>query len=140
MKKHKPIRHMRLSRREFMEAAASVTAFAIATRHALGGLGHTAPSDKLNIACVGVGGRGHTLLKEFGVGAENLVALCDVDDTYAAPAFARFPSARRYRDFRRMLDQEAKLIDAVVVATTSVASNKRSRKGEDRKSGDAEAS
>ena len=45
--------HMRPSRREFMEAAAAVTAFAIAPRHALGGLKHTAPSDKLNIACVG---------------------------------------------------------------------------------------
>jgi len=101
-----------------MGAAASVITFAIAPRHVLGGFGHTAPSDKLNIACVGVGGRGHTLLKEFGVGAENIVALCDVDDTYAAPAFARFPSARRYRDFRRMLNQEAKHIDAVVVATT----------------------
>ena len=48
---------------------------------------------------------------------ENIVALCDVDDRRAAPTFKRFPNAPKYRDFRKMLDKEAKNIDAVIVAT-----------------------
>ena len=102
-----------ISRRDFMNVAAA-TAFTIVPRHVLGGPRHVPPSEKLNIAGVGVGGRGAGDLNE--VGSENIVALCDVDDKYAAGTFKRYPNAGKYRDFRRMLDKE-KNIDAVIVAT-----------------------
>jgi len=102
-----------ISRRDFMGAAATAAVFTIVPRHVLGGPRHIAPSEKLNIAGVGIGGRGEGDLHE--VGSENIVALCDVDDKYAARVFKKYPNAKKYHDFRRMLDQE-KNIDAVVVA------------------------
>ncbi len=102
-----------LSRRDFMGAAAAVAAFTIVPRHVLGGRGNTAPSDKLNIAGIGVGGRGGSDIN--AVRSENIVALCDVDQSRASGTFKRFSSARAYKDFRRMLDKEEKNIDAVVI-------------------------
>ena len=104
-----------LSRRGFMSGAAAVAAFTIVPRHVLGGSGNTAPSEKLNIAGIGVGGRGAGDIGE--VSSENIVALCDVDWRNAAGTFKKYPKARKYRDFRKMLDKEEKNIDAVVVAT-----------------------
>ena len=114
MKKSKTNCKSRITRREFTGAVASVTALAIVPRHVLGGPG-TPPSEKLNIACIGVGGKGYDDVRN--VSTENIVALCDVDTQRAADAFKMFPEARRYGDFRRMLDKEEKNIDAVVVAT-----------------------
>lgn len=72
-------------------------------------------NDKLNIAIIGAGGRGGSNLR--GVSDENIVALCDVDQRRAAGAFEKFPDAKKYRDFRKMLDQLENEIDAVVVST-----------------------
>ena len=72
-------------------------------------------ADKIRIAVVGCGGRGAAVLK--GVSGEEIVALCDVDDRRAAPAFAEHPKAKRFKDFRRMFDQLSKEIEAVVIAT-----------------------
>ncbi len=116
-----------ISRREFMGgAAAAAMAFTIVPRHVLGGAGQTPPSEKLNVAGVGVGGMGASNIdaiagysKENDVvtmSGENIVALCDVDEKYAGPVFDRYPKAKKYRDFRRMLEKQ-KDIDAVVVAT-----------------------
>ena len=107
-------RKIKISRRDFMGAAATAAVFTIVPRHVLGGARHVPPSEKLNIAGVGIGGRGEGDLDE--VGSENIVALCDVDDKYAAKVFKKYPNAKKYHDFRRMLDQE-KNIDAVVIAT-----------------------
>ncbi len=104
-----------LSRRGFMSGAAAVAAFTIVPRHVLGGPGNTAPSEKLNIAGIGVGGRGAGDIGE--VSSENIVALCDVDWRNAAGTFKKYPKAKQYRDFRKMLEKENKNIDAVVVAT-----------------------
>ena len=104
-----------LSRRQFAKGAIYAgAAFSVVPRHVLGGPAHTPPSEKLNIAGIGVGGRGADDLR--GVESENIVALCDVDWQHAAATFKRYPSAKRYRDFRKMLDQEQD-IDAVVIAT-----------------------
>lgn len=97
-----------------MQQTVAVAAFTMVPRHVLGGPGHTPPSEKLNIAGVGIGGRGQGDLDE--VGSENIVALCDVDDAYAAKVYAKYPKARKWHDFRKMLDEQ-KDIDAVVVAT-----------------------
>ena len=104
----------KISRRDFMGAAA-VAAFTIVPRHVLGGPGQTSPSEKLNIAGIGVGGRGAGDLN--AVDSQNIVALCDADWGHAAGTFRRYPNAKKYRDFRKMLDKEEKNIDAVVVAT-----------------------
>jgi predicted dehydrogenase len=71
-------------------------------------------NDKLNLGIIGAGGRGWDNLE--GVKSENIVALCDVDDVRAAEAFKKYPQAKRYRDFRQMLDRESTL-DGVVVST-----------------------
>ncbi len=97
-----------------MQEAAAVAAFTIVPRHVLGGAGHTPPSEKLNIAGIGIGGRGEGDLDE--VGTENIVALCDVDEAYAGRVFKKYPNARKWTDFRKMLDEQ-KDIDAVVIAT-----------------------
>jgi predicted dehydrogenase len=72
------------------------------------------PNEKLNIAGIGVGGRGEGDVD--GVSSENIVALCDVDESRAAGTFKKFPRAKRYQDFRVMLEKE-KEVDAVVVGT-----------------------
>jgi predicted dehydrogenase len=109
------IKKQMISRRDFMGAAAAAAAFTIVPRHVLGGSGNTSPSEKLNIAGIGVGGRGEGDIGE--VSSENIVALCDVDFRHAAGTFKKYPKARQYSDFRKMLDKENKNIDAVVVAT-----------------------
>jgi len=104
-----------MSRRQLLRSAAGTAAFAVVPRYVLGGPGNTAPSDKLNVAGIGVGGRGADNLA--GIGAtENIVALCDVDQNTLNAAAKLYPGARKYRDFRQMLQQE-KDIDAVVVST-----------------------
>lgn len=102
------------SRRAFVKGAAmSAAAFTIVPRHVLGGKGFVPPSDKVNIAGVGVGGMGKSNLKNLA--SENIVALCDVDFNYAGPVFQTYPKAKQYKDYRKMLEQ--KDIDAVVIAT-----------------------
>ena len=68
----------------------------------------------MNIAGIGLGGRGTGLLTALG--SQNIVAVCDPDDRHLATATKKWPAAKRHRDFRRMLDTQ-KDIDAVVVAT-----------------------
>jgi predicted dehydrogenase len=105
----------RLSRRDFMgTAAAAMAAVTFVPRHVLGGPGHTPPSEKLNIAGVGIGGMGQNNIRACE--SENIVALCDVDWTYSAEVFKRYPKARTWNDYRKMLDEQ-KDIDAVIVAT-----------------------
>jgi predicted dehydrogenase len=104
-----------LTRRTVLRGAAAAAAFAIVPRHVLGGPGTTPPSGRLNLACVGAGGRAADDIAELK--GEAVVALADVDWKRAAPIFNRSPGARKYRDFREMLDKEKPNIDAVVVAT-----------------------
>jgi predicted dehydrogenase len=104
----------KLSRRHFMGAAAAAAAFTIVPSHVMGAAGQKRPSEKLNIAGVGIGGMGQN-----NIGAcesENIVALCDVDWDYAAKIFKKYPNAKPWKDFRKMLDEQ-KDIDAVIVAT-----------------------
>ena len=117
MKQHRSniISSTSISRRSFLASAATATAaFSIVPRHVLGGPGLTPPSQKLHIAGIGVGGQGMGDLQQLS--SENIVALCDADHTYAAPAFKKWPEAKRHRDFRKMLETQ-KDIDAVLVAT-----------------------
>ena len=87
----------------------------IVPRHVLGGPGFRAPSDTVNVACVGVGGMGKVNLRNME--DVNVVALCDVDWEFAAPVFETYPDAERYWDYRRMFDEMSDQIDGVVIAT-----------------------
>lgn len=102
------------TRREFITTAAAFAAFSIVPRHVLAGSNQKAPSDKLNLGCVGVGGmQGENDVK--GVSGENLCAFCDVDENFLNKAGDRFSVSKRYRDFREMLDKEHKNLDGITV-------------------------
>jgi len=104
------------TRRSFLRSSATVAAgISIVPSHVVSGFGQTPPSDKLNIAGIGVGGMGRTNVRH--VSSQNIVALCDVDWSYAARAFRDHPAARKFQDYRRMLDEMDKDIDAVIIAT-----------------------
>jgi hypothetical protein len=79
-------------------------------------MGQTAPSDMVNVAGVGVGGRGSGVLRELGPNA-NIMALADTDWKYAAGTFNRYPTAQKFWDYREMFDKLGNDIDAVMVAT-----------------------
>jgi predicted dehydrogenase len=102
-----------LSRRDLMGAAAAAAAFTFVPKRILGGAGQSSANNKLNIAGIGVGGRGASDIKE--VSSENIVALCDADLNRAAGTIKEHPTAKVYRDFREMLEKEQKNIDAVVI-------------------------
>jgi len=107
------------SRRNFIKNTAIAAAgFMIVPRHVLGGKGFLAPSDRLYVAGVGVGGKGQSNLNNIYKGGKAEIAfLCDVDDRRAAASVKNFPKAQYFKDYREMLDKEAKNIDAVVVST-----------------------
>jgi len=106
------------SRRAFLKSSSMAAAgFFIVPRHVMG-RGFIAPSDKLNIAGIGVGGMGKSDIAEFAKSPHaNIAFLCDVDDRQAADSVKSFPNAKRYYDYREMLEKEHKSIDAVSVST-----------------------
>jgi len=106
----------KVSRRAFLGgAASSVFAFAVVPGCAVRSGRALAPSDKLNVAGIGIGGKGSSDVR--GMARENIVALCDVDWSRGAGNFKKFPKARKFKDFRVMLDAMDKEIDAVTVST-----------------------
>jgi len=107
----------KISRRDFLQKNAMMVAgLTIVPSSVLGKMaGKTAPSDKLNIAGVGVGGKGVHNLRNMS--AENIVAICDVDWGFCSKIFDEFPKAKKFYDYREMYDKMGKEIDAVVIAT-----------------------
>ncbi|MEZ4825134.1 MAG: Gfo/Idh/MocA family oxidoreductase [Bacteroidia bacterium] len=106
------------SRRTFLKQGAMASSFFIVPRFVLGGPGYTAPSDQLVLAAIGAGGKGRSDIMNASVkGREKVAALCDVDFSGSASASVEaFPKAKRYADYREMLDKE-KDIDAVTIST-----------------------
>lgn len=108
----------KISRRSFLKTGtAAAIGFSIVPGEVLGKAysGKKAPSDKLNILGVGIGGRGAADLSEMET--ENIIGLCDVDWKYAKHVFDKYPKAKRYSDWRKMYDDMLKSADAVMVAT-----------------------
>jgi len=110
-----------LNRRAFLRrGAAGLAALGsaplIVPSHVLGADGQSAPSNKINLAAIGVAGMGGADLDGLSQHC-NIVALCDVDWRYAAGTFEKFPKAKRFKDFRKMFDELANSFDAVLVAT-----------------------
>jgi len=103
-----------LTRRTFLRNAAMAGSGLVILSNS-GSVRGTPANSKLNIAGIGIGGRGAADIN--GVAGENLVALCDVDWKHAGPTFEKHPGAKRYKDFRKMLDDVHNDIDAVVIGT-----------------------
>lgn len=109
-----------MERRDFIKNAAALSSFMIVPRHVLGGPAYVSPSDKINIAAVGAAGKGSSDIR--AVAHENIYALCDIDDNRMAATLAEDfarpfrEKAKRYRDYREMLDNEPE-IDALLIST-----------------------
>lgn len=106
-----------ISRRNFLRSASAVTAGTVFIPNLLS----CSPNKKLNIAIIGVGGRGKaqwsSCLNGEGEQVENVVALCDVDENRASEGFEKFPNAKKFADFRKMFDKMGSSIDAVMIST-----------------------
>ncbi|MDR0429695.1 MAG: Gfo/Idh/MocA family oxidoreductase [Tannerellaceae bacterium] len=107
----------KISRRSFLQkGTAAAAALTIVPNSILGkSHGYTAPTDKLNIAGIGIGGMGNANLTNMAT--ENIVALCDIDWKYSKSVFEKYGSAKKYWDYRKLYDEMGKDIDAVLVAT-----------------------
>ncbi len=106
------------SRRNFIKnASLAAASFYIVPRHVLG-KGYKAPSDRLNIMGIGGGGKGYSdIMNSYNKGAENIVAIVDVDDRQLTRIKGDLPKANYYKDFRSALDKEGSNVDAVIVST-----------------------
>jgi len=104
-----------LTRRHFLRSASIASAGALAFPSILRSQGGQSPNNKLNVACIGVGGRGRAAVA--AVGDENVVAFCDVDEARAAETYEKQPDVPRFRDYRKMFDQMSPWIDAVTIST-----------------------
>ncbi len=102
-----------ITRRRFVTTTAASAAGLTILRNSRSAFAYQA-NEKLGIAIIGAGGRGAANLQ--GVKDENIVALCDVDERRAKDSFARYPDAKKYRDYRKLLDELDRQLDAVVVS------------------------
>ena len=106
----------RCTRRHFFFGpllAGAIPAAGFGSSPSLRALGYRSPSEKLNIASIGAGGKAASDI--HGCASENIVALCDVDEKQAARTFQKYEKVPKYKDFRKMLDKEGSGIDAVIV-------------------------
>ncbi|HET6327194.1 MAG TPA: Gfo/Idh/MocA family oxidoreductase [Planctomycetaceae bacterium] len=100
------------TRRDFLATTSALSAAIWVSGHPA--LASKSPNEKLNIAAIGCGGKGRADIA--GCSHENIVALCDCDDGRAAETYKKFPNVKKYKDYRKMLE-ERKDIDAVLVST-----------------------
>jgi predicted dehydrogenase len=107
--------NLHLSRRSFLRSTAFAAACSLAPTIAPRALAAGSPNERLNLGFIGIGGRGRDNL--VGLRGENVVALCDVDESRAAQSLGEFPKAKVFRDFRVMLDKVGGELDGVVVST-----------------------
>src|SRR3954470_6213126 len=104
----------RINRRTFLRGAgAGVALVNILPGSLIRGAERLTPNEQLNIAGIGIGSRGGADLEEIAKLGHNIVALCDVDEKYAAKEFAKYPKATRFTDYRVMLDKMGKQFDGV---------------------------
>jgi len=113
----------KLARRKFLKSTVAVAAVAVVPSHVVAAGPNSkdgarvAPSDKVNLACVGTGGRGGSVSGALGTNKlSNVVAICDVDTSHFGGAAKRFPKAEKFQDFRKMFDKMGTQFDAVSIA------------------------
>jgi predicted dehydrogenase len=104
-----------MKRRQFVQASALAGAGFWVAGHSEAARDN-APNTKIRFACIGVGGMGMTNTNHAGLHGD-VVALCDVDDQNLGKAAARYPRAKKYHDYRKLLDEMHKEVDAVVIST-----------------------
>src|ERR1041385_4319549 len=107
----------KLNRRQFLQRAGAGVALFNILPGSLLGAETSSPNAKVNVAGIGIGSRGGADVGEVAGLGHNIVAVCDVDEKYAAKEFAKYPDAKRFKDYRVMLDKLGKEIDAVVIGT-----------------------
>ena len=113
-----PVQSNGINRRHFLYGAGvGVALFNILPGSLLRGAERISANEKLNVAGIGIGSRGGAVVDEVAGLGHHLVALCDVDEDYAAQQFAKYPGAKRFTDYRVMLDRLGKEIDGVVIGT-----------------------
>ena len=114
-------RSPKINRRHFLgttaAAASGVALFNILPSRLANGAEAPTPNEKINVAGIGIGGRGADVINEVAGLGHNMVALCDVDEKYAARQYAKYPNAKQFVDYRVMLDKMGKEIDAVIIGT-----------------------
>jgi len=113
----KPEKKTESNRREFLQTSSVAVAgvgYWVAAQDAWAE--SKSPNEKINFASIGGGGKGSSDCRDAGT-IGNMIAICDVDDKRAADSFKAFPKAKRYKDYREMLEKEEKNIDAVTVST-----------------------
>ena len=104
-----------LSRREFIKRTSIATGAAAINFPFLGRV--LGANDRINLACIGVGGKGDSDSNDAAGCGGNIVALCDVDTKALDAKGKKFPNAKRFQDYRKMFDQIANEFDAVTVST-----------------------
>ena len=102
-----------MKRRTFLKTASTTGLAVAATPNLLLGAAKESPNEKLNMGIIGSGGRGSANLR--GVASENIVALCDVNVQTLEAVHKKYPKAKKYTDWRKMMDDKS--IDAVTVST-----------------------
>ena len=108
----------KVNRRQFLyRSGVSAALFQIAPASILHGAENPAPNAKINVAGIGIGSQGGADVDAVAGEGQNIVALCDVDENYAAKKFAQYPKAKRFKDFRVMFEEMGREIDAVVIGT-----------------------
>lgn len=107
-----PLPQGQINRRHFIKRTAAAGFF---TGFITSGLRAQSPNNKLNIAAIGIGGRGEPVIRRSA--GDNIVALCDVDFNRGGETFKLYPKAKRFKDFRVMFDKMGDEIDAVIIAT-----------------------
>ena len=113
-----PSSSLSLNRRKFLRGISAGTALLyISPDAAVKGASHVSANEKVNVAGIGVGSQGGGDTNAIAAEGHNIVALCDVDNKYAAKTFAKYPNAQQFKDYRVMLDKMGKEIDAVVIGT-----------------------
>lgn len=108
--------HSQLSRRTFLRTSSLAGSGLLVLSQARLAFG-AAAGDALNLAAIGIGNQGRSNIDSLANCGVNFVAFCDVDQRRAGDLYTKFPRAKRFTDFRRMLDAMDKEIDAVLVAT-----------------------
>jgi predicted dehydrogenase len=108
----------RITRRRFLHGTGtSLALFHLIPKSLARGVERLSANEKVNVAGIGIGSQGSADVNEMARLGHNIVALCDVDENYASKGFAKYPNARRFTDYRVMLDKLRGAVDAVVIGT-----------------------
>ena len=108
----------KFTRRQFLRGTSLTAAsFMVVPGAVLGLNGATSPNEKLNLAGIGIGGQGASDLSQME--SENIVALCDVDQNHAAHTFKKYPKAKQFTDYHKMLDEMKEIKRELAGATGS---------------------